>query len=177
MNRWPPFDLLDLLRAGMKPNRLAVFLYLWRRSDSQGTCFPSIGRMAKELLISSKTVSRCLKWLKEQGFIRVEPRRAEMGGRMSNLYQVRSSCPIPMDKISHEDIYKLSGDSTLNGPTCPIPPDPESHTPQSLKDFSQELLADLLKDWGVELFRRRLIQVHKFKEEEVEEFIRGVGLC
>ena len=73
------------------PNRaVAVYLYLKDRADKEGTCYPAIGTIAKELHLSVSTVKRAIADLERNGYIRKKQRWRENGGRSSLLFEIIS---------------------------------------------------------------------------------------
>ena len=71
------------------PHRaIAVYLYLQDRADKEGTCYPAIGTIARELHLSVSTVKRAIHDLEENGFIRKKQRWRENGGRSSLLFEI-----------------------------------------------------------------------------------------
>ena len=63
-------------------------MYLKDRTDKNGTCYPSIGTISKELMLSRNTVKRGIDDLVKAGFIQKETRLRDNGGRSSNLYRL-----------------------------------------------------------------------------------------
>ena len=63
-----------------------VYMYLQDRSNKDGTCWPGITRMAKELNLSRTTVKRALRDLVEAGYVEKVRRYRENGSDTSNLY-------------------------------------------------------------------------------------------
>ncbi|MDE7430828.1 MAG: helix-turn-helix domain-containing protein [Lachnospiraceae bacterium] len=71
------------------PHRaIAVYLYLQDRADKEGTCYPAIGTIARELHLSVSTVKRAIHDLEGSGFIRKKQRWRENGGRSSLLFEI-----------------------------------------------------------------------------------------
>lgn len=71
------------------PHRaVAVYLYLKNRSNKEGTCYPAIGTIAKELHLSNSTVKRAITDLEKDGYIRKKQRWRENGGRSSLLFEI-----------------------------------------------------------------------------------------
>jgi predicted transcriptional regulator len=69
-------------------------MYLHDRANKDGTCYPAIGTIARELKLSRSTVKRAISDLEQSGRLRKEQRWRENGGKSSNLYyltQVDSS--------------------------------------------------------------------------------------
>ena len=65
-----------------------VYLYLCDRADSNGLCWPSIGRIAIDLSISKSTVKRALCDLVCGGYVRKEATFRQNGSRTSNRYYI-----------------------------------------------------------------------------------------
>lgn len=71
------------------PHRaIAVYMYLQNRAGRNGTCYPAIGTIARELHLSVSTVKRAVRDLEENGFIRKTQRWRENGGRSSLLFEI-----------------------------------------------------------------------------------------
>lgn len=69
------------------PHRaVAVYMYLDRRANKNGQCWPAIPTIAHELKLSVSTVKRALHDLENSGYIRREQRYRESGGKSSLLY-------------------------------------------------------------------------------------------
>ena len=72
-----------------RPHRaVAVYLYLKDRANKEGTCYPAIGTIAKELHLSVSTVKRAISDLEENGFIHKKQRWRDNGGRSSLLFEI-----------------------------------------------------------------------------------------
>lgn len=67
----------------------AVYMYLRDRANKDGTCFPAIGTIARELHLSRSTVKRAIADLEKAGRLSKTQRWRERGGKSSNLYEVR----------------------------------------------------------------------------------------
>lgn len=78
--------LYSLFTMQLPHRAIVVYLYLYYRSNAEGTCFPSIDRIAHDLQISRSTVKRALADLSEAELIKKEERNRENGGKTSNLY-------------------------------------------------------------------------------------------
>lgn len=79
----------SLYAANLPHRAIAVYMYLKSRTNQEGTCYPSIGTIAKELNISSKTVQRAIKDLEKAGFLTKEQRWRENGGKSSLLFTLK----------------------------------------------------------------------------------------
>jgi predicted transcriptional regulator len=61
-------------------------MYLKDRAGKDGSCWPAINTVARDLSLSRSTVKRALKDLERAGLLRKEPRYRENGGKSSCLY-------------------------------------------------------------------------------------------
>ena len=57
---------LTIYAAELPHRAVAVYMYLWDRSDGDGTCWPAIGTIARERRLSRSTVQRALNDLSEE---------------------------------------------------------------------------------------------------------------
>lgn len=79
----------DLIYCDHLPNRaVAVYLYLVRRANSDGQCWPSERRIAIDLSLSKSTVKRAIADLVQNGYIQVEQRYRQSGAKSSLLYTI-----------------------------------------------------------------------------------------
>ena len=80
----------QMIYAAELPHRaVAVYMYLRDRSNGDGTCWPSIGTIARELRLSRSTVQRALNDLYRAGFLEKQNRYRPNGSLTSNLFTVR----------------------------------------------------------------------------------------
>jgi predicted transcriptional regulator len=80
----------DGIYAADLPHRaVAVYMYLRNRAGRDGSCFPAVGTIAKDLSLSKRTVYRALEELEEKGFVKRSARWRERGGRSFSLYELR----------------------------------------------------------------------------------------
>lgn len=77
-----------IYEADLPHRAVAVYLYLQNRANKEGTCYPAIGTIARELHLSSSTVKRAIHDLEKSGFIRKKQRWRENGGRSSLLFKI-----------------------------------------------------------------------------------------
>lgn len=76
--------------AAELPHRaVAVYMYLRDRSNGNGTCWPSIGTISRELRLSRSTVQRALNDLYRAGFLEKRNRHRPNGSLTSNLFTVK----------------------------------------------------------------------------------------
>ena len=84
-----------------------IYLYLCRRANQYGQCFPSYNRMAKDCSSSRRSVIRYVKSLEEKGLVRKTYRyREEMN--TSNLFTVTSLFDedFPEDKGEQKEVLE-----------------------------------------------------------------------
>ncbi len=77
-----------IYEADLPHRAIAVYLYLQNRADRNGTCYPAIGTIARELHLSVSTVKRAIHDLEANSFIRKTQRWRENGGRSSLLFEI-----------------------------------------------------------------------------------------
>ena len=77
-----------IYEADLPHRAVAVYLYLQNRANKEGTCYPAIGTIARELHLSTSTVKRAIHDLEENGFIRKKQRWRDNGGRSSLLFEI-----------------------------------------------------------------------------------------
>ena len=66
-----------------------VYMYLKDRSNADGTCWPSVRRIAADLKLSRRTVQRALSDLEHHGFLERTHRRRPNGSLTSNFYRLK----------------------------------------------------------------------------------------
>ncbi|GEM_PF-1631779 len=74
--------------ASLTKRATLVIFYLINRANQELTCFPSVGTIARECNISTRTVQRALNDLEEAGFLERESRFHERGGQKSSLLKI-----------------------------------------------------------------------------------------
>lgn len=73
------------------PSRaVTVYLYLANRANTQGQCWPSERRIAKDLSMSKSTVRRAIEDLKQNGYLKTEQRYRKTGAKSSLLFTIRN---------------------------------------------------------------------------------------
>ena len=77
-----------IYEAELPHRAVAVYLYLKDRADKEGTCYPAMGTIAKELHLSVSTVKRAISDLERNGFLRKKQRWRVNGGRSSLLFEI-----------------------------------------------------------------------------------------
>jgi len=79
----------DSIYAADLPHRaVTVYMYLKNRSNADGTCWPAVRTISKDLHLSRATVQRALRDLERSGWLEKEPRWRENGSSSSNLYRI-----------------------------------------------------------------------------------------
>lgn len=77
-----------IYRSDQPYRNIAVYQYLRERAGKRGYCWPSVATIAEDIGMSKSTVKRALMDLKKKGFIQIENRYQENGGKTSNLYHI-----------------------------------------------------------------------------------------
>ena len=71
------------------PSRASnVYRYLCDRANSDGQCWPSVRRIAKDLSLSPSTVKRAIEDLTSHGYIKIEQRFRKSGANSSLMFTV-----------------------------------------------------------------------------------------
>ena len=101
--------------TSLSPEAKAIYAYLCSYSGSDGSCFPSVGRMAYELGMSEQRLKKHRKQLEEAGYITIE-RRRENGKQTSNLYviELQPSGFLTPENLTPENMTPTINSSTIN---------------------------------------------------------------
>lgn len=84
-------NYFDSIYSDNLPSRaVAVYMYLVHRANSDGQCWPSEKRIAKDLSMSLSTVKRAISDLKSHSYIQTEQRYRTKGGNSTLLYSIRN---------------------------------------------------------------------------------------
>lgn len=78
-----------LYRDDLPHRAVAVYMYLSDRANKEGTCYPSIHTIAKELKLSPSTVKRAINDLIRAGYLVKEQRYRLSGAKSSMLYRLK----------------------------------------------------------------------------------------
>ena len=78
----------EIYSTNLPHRAVAVYMYLRYRAGKDGSCYPAINTIAKDLKISKSTVKRALFDLEKDGYIKHERRYRKTGGNSSNIYYV-----------------------------------------------------------------------------------------
>ena len=76
----------EIYSTNLPHRAVAVYMYLRDRANKDGSCYPAINTIAKDLKISKSTVKRALYDLEKDGYIWHERRYRKTGGNSSNIY-------------------------------------------------------------------------------------------
>ncbi|MDR0491656.1 MAG: helix-turn-helix domain-containing protein [Oscillospiraceae bacterium] len=79
----------SIYQAELPHRARAVYMYLKDRAGKDGTCWPAIGTIARELSLSRSTVKRAITDLVGAGFVVKGTRYRENGSKTSCLYTVK----------------------------------------------------------------------------------------
>lgn len=78
----------NVYRSELPHRARVVYMYLKDHAGKDGTCWPGIKTIARELKLSRSTVKRALDDLCQAELIAKTPRRRENGSLSSNLYRL-----------------------------------------------------------------------------------------
>lgn len=94
--------------ASLTKRATLVIFYLINRANQELTCFPSVGTIARECNISTRTVQRALNDLEEAGFLERESRFHSQGGQRSSLYRINEKEGIrsEMEEIDFDSLIE-----------------------------------------------------------------------
>lgn len=76
----------DIYEMDLPHRGITVYMYLRDRADKEGSCYPSLKTIARDLKISLRTVIRAIGELEKEGIIRKVCRYRYNGGKTSNMY-------------------------------------------------------------------------------------------
>ena len=79
----------DSIYSDNLPSRaVTLYMYLCHRANSDGQCWPSVRRIAKDLSLSPSTVKRAIDDLTLHGYIKIEQRFRKSGANSSLMFTV-----------------------------------------------------------------------------------------
>ena len=79
----------DSIYSDNLPSRaVTLYMYLCHRANSDGQCWPSVRRIAKDLSLSPSTVKRAIDDLTVHGYIKIEQRFRKSGAKSSLMFTV-----------------------------------------------------------------------------------------
>ena len=73
-------------RSELPHRAIVVYMYLDDRAGKDGSCYPAIPTIARDLALSQSTVRRALVDLRKAGLLTTHKRYRKNGGDSSNLY-------------------------------------------------------------------------------------------
>ncbi len=87
-----------------------VIFYLINRANQELTCFPSVGTIARECNMSTRTVQRALNDLEEAGFLERESRFHNRGGQKSSLFKINPvvACDKKIEEVNFNDMNTIN---------------------------------------------------------------------
>ena len=81
----------DSIYSDNLPSRaVTLYMYLCHRANSDGQCWPSEKRIAKDLSMSLSTVKRAISDLRKHGYIETEQRYRAKGGNSTLQFRIKS---------------------------------------------------------------------------------------
>ncbi len=102
--------LIEAIYAACLTKRATlVIFYLINRANQELTCFPSVGTIAKECNMSTRTVQRALNDLEESGFLERESWFHERGGQKSSLYRINEQI------VVRSEMKEIDFDALIEG--------------------------------------------------------------
>ena len=126
---WIDNAVIDTYGQTLGPIGIALYVALCRHASSTtGRCWPSLGRLSRQIGVTHLTARRALKKLVELGLIEVEPRPGTTA--MITLLDMPDS-PLPGNRVSEEVRYEVTGGSyeVTGGPLpCNREPDFSNQT-------------------------------------------------
>ena len=82
-------NYFDSIYSDNLPSRaVTLYMYLCHRANSDGQCWPSVRRIAKDLSLSPSTVKRAIEDLTSHGYIKIEQRFRKSGANSSLMFTV-----------------------------------------------------------------------------------------
>ena len=81
-------DLNQIYQSDLPNRAIAVYLYLRGRANKEGFCWPAVPTIARDLKMSESTITRALRDLVREGFLKIEERQRESGANSSNIYSL-----------------------------------------------------------------------------------------
>ncbi len=82
--------IFDVLANKLKPNGITVYLCLIRHANKDNQCYLSFKLIAEQCGMSRRTVIRTIDNLVNLDLIKVQKRKSDNGGDISNLYIIKN---------------------------------------------------------------------------------------
>lgn len=94
---------------------MAVYLYLKDRANKEGTCYPAIGTIARELHLSVSTVKRAISDLEENGFFygKLNNVEKELANSRKYFLRIHQSFLVNYDYITKMNFFNIT--ISMNG--------------------------------------------------------------
>ena len=83
-------DTIEAVLSTIGPAALGIYVYLARRCNRDGQCWPSYDTNAEDCGVQRRWVIKQVRALEDHGFLTVERRRSERTGNMENVYHLPS---------------------------------------------------------------------------------------
>lgn len=83
-----PADMVDAVLSELGPAALGIYVYLAKRCNRDGECWPSYQTIADDCGVQRRYVMKVVASLEERQFIVVERRRSERTGNTENVYRM-----------------------------------------------------------------------------------------
>lgn len=122
-----------------------VYTALCRHANKQGTCFPSINTLAKELSVNRKTVMKGLDSLEKRRIITIEKTIRSDGGYSNNVYNLKDKRYWIVDDLHTPQSTTRTTPSVSEG--LPLVPEKDSKNTNNKYTNNKEL-ADKSADVG-----------------------------
>ena len=113
---WIPIEIWETEAEGMTTNHRCIFAEIDSLSSPGHPCRVSNGYLARFFKISAVTVSRCISFLHEKGFIRVWYEKAGHNGRCMEVLNLYQNDKPPYQNVKgpyQNDIHRIPLDNHL----------------------------------------------------------------
>lgn len=81
-------DTIGAVLSEIGPAALGIYVYLARRCNRDGTCWPSYETIAEDCNVQRRYAMKVIADLERGGFLMVERRRSERTGNLENVYHL-----------------------------------------------------------------------------------------
>ncbi|WP_231493700.1 helix-turn-helix domain-containing protein [Alicyclobacillus macrosporangiidus] len=148
----------------------AVYVYLCRRADGDGQCFPGYGTMAKEVGFSKSTVRRAVDELIAAGLLVKEVRgRKESGEYFSNLYTIVHPADADPRKVCSDRPYPPEG---MLSESIPMSQENTPMLPQNIPMLSQSTEGTHTNDTPIRKPMKEIDTPRVCEEASIEELVQ-----
>ena len=105
---------------GLTPTKKFILVLLANYADEKHTCYPSYAHIAKIVgLKGTKGIKNAIKEFEILGYLKIENRKAEHGGFMSNLYHLTLEGVSSTPRVSEDTRASVSKDTRVGSPQTP----------------------------------------------------------